>query len=86
MKVKLLDKDIVRFENEELSVREDILFLEDDEELAFAKFRLLYDFIEIPGIKVIDINNYIEKIGKKELQERAINELLAEKYIEIINV
>lgn len=83
MKVRLRETDIVKLENEGLAIREDVLFLDDEIELAFAKFRFLYLLNDKPG-KKIDIETYIEEIKEKELYQRAINELISSKYIEVI--
>lgn len=84
MKIKLIDKDIIKYTSDErMMCREDILFIEDtDFEVSFTKFKLLYELYEAKNNN-IDIEE--ELINNNGLYKKAIRHLIEDRYIEVLS-
>ena len=80
MYLKLKDKNIILYlPNEGLIWREDILFTnEEDFELSYTKFKILYDLYESKHNKI----NYDKELTDNPLYIQAITSLINEEYIE----
>lgn len=80
MCLQLKDKNIILYiPNEGLIWREDILFTnEEDFELSFTKFKILYDLYESEDNKI----KYDKELTDNTLYVQAIKSLIDEEYIE----